>query len=102
MGLNQSINDDDLTLISIAQAETWPERDLDKRQFKRIVKQKRITNDYEMSIVMNILKKKTDFALTTIRTPDAIQPSDINTIIAGYHTQAHQTDIRLLSLGGRG
>jgi hypothetical protein len=50
-----------LTSISIVEAEPWANRDLDARteiEFKRIVNQKRIENDYDISIVMDMLKEK--------------------------------------------
>ena len=97
MHLNEMITSQDITSISIVEAEAEANQDLDVRseaEYQRILKQKRIENDYEMAIVMNMLQQK--------QNPISTESSDVHSMISGYHIQASQTNIRILSLDGGG
>ncbi|UJR18475.1 hypothetical protein I4U23_005381 [Adineta vaga] len=93
-----------IKIITIEEAETFADRDLDKRteeEFNRIINQKEIQSDYEMSIVMGMVNKKENTLLSS-SVYEETQSSNLNSMIAKYHTQAYRRDIRVLSLDGGG
>ena len=65
-----------------------------EKAFEHIIDAKKIQNDYEMSIVMNILQKKW--------AASEVLPSELSSMILEYHMQAYDTNVRVLSLDGGG
>ena len=96
--LNDSMASEDIQSISVEEAETCAENERDRRtqeEFQRIMDAKKIQNDYEMSIVTSMLKAN---SVPSVEVP----PSELCSMIVGYHTQAYETDIRVLTLDGGG
>ncbi|CAF1573423.1 unnamed protein product [Rotaria sp. Silwood1] len=60
---------------------------------------KKIQSDYDMSIVMAMLKKKQTISSSPF---EEAQSSEIYSMILEYHMQAYETDIHCLSLDGGG
>lgn len=91
---NRGINGNSLQLVSIEEVDKDDSTTRDKRreaEYQRIVHQKKINNDEEMSIIMNKLIK---------HPPSKDDP--VNSLIVQYHLTANERKIHILSLDGGG
>jgi predicted acylesterase/phospholipase RssA len=91
---NTPITGDCLKLISVYEAETDGMQDRLKRrqkEYERIVNEKQIENDYEMSVVIDKLKHDSPST-----------DNQVNSLVVKYYLKANQRNIRVLSLDGGG
>ena len=97
MGQNDSITGECLQSILVVAA---PE-DVEGRtqEFNRIMKDKRILDDYDMSVVTAMLNEMRNRPITP---SEQEQQKQLGSMIVEYHTQAHKRTVRILSLDGGG
>jgi predicted RNA-binding Zn-ribbon protein involved in translation (DUF1610 family) len=94
---NAPINNDCMGLVFVGDAETDGIQARNKRrdkEYERILHDKTIHNDYDMSVVMDKLKRT-----TLSSTSDG---NHIQSIIMDYNLRASKRNIRVLSLDGGG
>ena len=97
IGYHNPIIDEHMQSVSvITNAEDLETR---KQEFDRIMNEKTIRNDYDMSIVLNILKKMRKGSLPKY---EEEQERQLNSMIIEYYRQADDKNIRVLSLDGGG
>ncbi|UJR18089.1 hypothetical protein I4U23_004989 [Adineta vaga] len=94
------ITNDCIEWILVEQAEINGQTVRNKireEHLKRIEKEKKICNDYDMSIVMDQLEKMKNLSSTK-----DIEWHGLDSLLARYHLEAHERNIRVLSLDGGG
>lgn len=92
---NIVLNKDCLRLVFVEEAETQDRearRTRREKEYERIVEEKAIQNDYDMSVVVHKL---------ALATP-LIKTDQEDSLIVNYHLRANQRNIRVLSLDGGG
>ncbi|CAF1436606.1 unnamed protein product [Adineta ricciae] len=102
LGELESITDDCIEKIAVEQAEANSQTIRNKireEHLNRIQKEKKISNDYDMSIVMDELEK---LKKTSSLSSKDIEWHGLDSLLARYHLEAHERNIRILSLDGGG
>ncbi|CAF3104225.1 unnamed protein product [Rotaria sp. Silwood2] len=98
----QPITDDCLKWLPVEQAENngkEARKKIKQIKYEQIQKEKKIENDYEVYVVTERLKQLANESSTTSQETELNQ---LNSLIAGYHLQSFQRNIRVLSLDGGG
>ncbi|CAF1126473.1 unnamed protein product, partial [Rotaria sordida] len=98
----EPITDDCLKWLLVEQAEKngkEARKKIKQMKYEQIQKEKKIENDYELYIVTEKLKQLGNESSTSSQETELNQ---LNSLIAGYHLQSFQRNIRVLSLDGGG
>ena len=97
MGHNDSITSECLQPVLVVSAS----EDVEGRtqEFNRIMENKRILDDYEMSVVTAMLY---EMRHRPVSTSERAQQEQLGSMIVEYHTQAYKRTVRILSLDGGG
>ncbi|CAF1219562.1 unnamed protein product [Rotaria sp. Silwood1] len=98
----EPITDECLKWLPVEEAEKngrEARKKIKQKKYEQIQKEKKIENDYEVYIVTERLKQLANELSTT---PQETELNQLNALIAGYHLQSFQRNIRVLSLDGGG
>lgn len=109
MSENGLITNDCMESIMVEAAERYANEVRSKKrkqELERIRKEKKIGNDYDISIVMDELEQLK--CVSSLATPAPASASEedrrheLHSLIARYHLEGHERNIRVLSLDGGG
>jgi len=99
---NKPVNNDCMKSILVEEAETYGQQariQRRRKQYERILNEKKIENDYDLAVVMDILKQtKLDLSSPS----SSSESNQINSIIIDYNLKASRREIHVLSLDGGG
>lgn len=104
-------NDDPISIekmpfVMVGDAEKVLDRNIDTINepiFKKIMKQAKIHNDWELAIVMDALHRKEKAAAPLfLSSLSEAELSTLNSMIVAYHIPADENTVRVLSLDGGG
>lgn len=95
-----------MPFVMVGDAEKVLDRNIDTINepiFKKIMKQAKIHNDWELAIVMDALHRKEKSAAPLfLSSLSEAELSTLNSMIVAYHIPADENTVRVLSLDGGG